>query len=176
MNMGIIFVAGMYGVGKSTLCEKLSQRMNIPFYSAGDLISRVNGEQYGANKVVADKNRNQNILVEAVDKLLIHQPQIILAGHFCIFSAKNAIEHLPESVFHNLHIEKILLLQADVTTVQANLQHRDKKEYATSNLTALQETEQEIAHSIASQIPCSLVIHSMTFSDFDVDACLSLLG
>lgn len=176
MNMGIIFVAGMYGVGKSTLCEKLSQRMNIPFYSAGDLISRVNGEQYGANKVVADKNRNQNILVEAVDKLLIHQPQIILAGHFCIFSAKNAIERLPESVFHNLHIEKILLLQADVTTVQANLQHRDKKEYATSKLTALQETEQEIAHSIASQIPCSLVVHSMTFSDFDVDACLSLLG
>lgn len=175
MNMGIIFVAGMYGVGKSTLCEKLSQRMNIPFYSAGDLISRVNGEQYGANKAVADKNRNQNILVEMVDTLLIHQPQIILAGHFCIFNAENAIERLPEGVFHNLHIEKILLLQADVATVQANLQNRDKKEYATSNLTALQETEQEIAHSIASQIPCRLVVHNMTFSDFDVDACLSLL-
>ena len=48
--MSVIFVAGIYGVGKSTLCEKLSQRMSIPSYSAGDLISRVNGERYGATK------------------------------------------------------------------------------------------------------------------------------
>ena len=175
MDMGIIFVAGMYGVGKSTLCDKLSQRMNIPFYSAGDLISRVNGERYGANKAVADKNKNQNILVEEVDALLIHQPQIILAGHFCIFNAQNAIERLPEDVFHNLHIEKILLLQADIATVQANLHRRENKEYAPSDLIVLQETEREIAHSIAAQISCKLAVHDMTFSDTDVDICLSLL-
>ena len=43
--MGVIFVAGSYGVGKSTLCEKLSYRMDLPFYSASDLISEVNGEK-----------------------------------------------------------------------------------------------------------------------------------
>lgn len=90
-DMGTNFVAGMYGVGKNTLCEKLSQRMNIPFYSAGDLISHINGEEYGANKAVADKNKNQDILVEEVNALLIHQPQIILAGHFCIFNTENAM-------------------------------------------------------------------------------------
>lgn len=175
MNMGIIFVAGMYGVGKSTLCGKLSLHMNIPFYSAGDLISRINGEQYGANKVVADKNKNQHILVDEVDALLIHQPQIILAGHFCIFSAENRIERLPEDVFHNLHIEKILLLQADVMTVQANLQKRDNKGYTVHDLAALQEAEHEIAHSIAAQIPCKLAVHTMEFCNTDVEACLSLL-
>ena len=35
---GVIFVAGIYGVGKSTLCEKLSKELKIPFYSSGDLI------------------------------------------------------------------------------------------------------------------------------------------
>mgnify|MGYP003308010611 CR=1 FL=1 len=51
MERGIIFVAGTYGVGKSTLCDKLSERLNIPSYSSGDLISEINGETYGANKL-----------------------------------------------------------------------------------------------------------------------------
>lgn len=37
--MGTIFVAGTYGVGKSTLCNKLSTALKIPDFSAGDLIS-----------------------------------------------------------------------------------------------------------------------------------------
>lgn len=47
MKDGIIFVAGIYGVGKSTLCERLSISIGIPCYSAGDLISAINGEIYG---------------------------------------------------------------------------------------------------------------------------------
>lgn len=53
--MGTIFIAGSYGVGKSTLCDNLSRVSGVPAYSAGDLISCINGEQYGANKVVQDK-------------------------------------------------------------------------------------------------------------------------
>ena len=34
--MGTIFVAGTYGVGKSTLCNKLSTALKIPDFSAGD--------------------------------------------------------------------------------------------------------------------------------------------
>ena len=37
----VIFIAGTYGVGKSTLCSSLSKELNIPSFSAGDLISRV---------------------------------------------------------------------------------------------------------------------------------------
>ena len=63
MGKGIYFFAGIYGVGKSTLCQKLSQITSIPFYSAGDLISEINGEIYGASKAVKDKNKNQDILI-----------------------------------------------------------------------------------------------------------------
>ena len=47
MKDGIIFVAGIYGVRKSTLCERLSISIGIPCYSAGNLISAINGEIYG---------------------------------------------------------------------------------------------------------------------------------
>ena len=59
-----------YGVGKSTLCNKLSTALKIPDFSAGDLISAVNGETYGENKVVRDKDANQNILASQVKQLL----------------------------------------------------------------------------------------------------------
>lgn len=74
--MGTIFIAGSYGVGKSTLCDNLSRVSGVPAYSAGDLISCINGEQYGANKVVQDKEANQDILVIEVGKKLDHYPTI----------------------------------------------------------------------------------------------------
>ena len=66
MKDGIIFVAGIYGVGKSTLCERLSISIGIPCYSAGDLISAINGEIYGRNKTVVNKEKNQDILSKIV--------------------------------------------------------------------------------------------------------------
>ena len=58
MNGSTIFIAGVYGTGKSTICSALAERLHIPAFSAGDLISVINGEQYGANKAVADKDNN----------------------------------------------------------------------------------------------------------------------
>ena len=59
--MGTIFVAGSYGVGKSTLCNAMSKVLTIPTYSAGDLISNINGEKYGENKTV----KNSRIFLSA---------------------------------------------------------------------------------------------------------------
>lgn len=43
----IIFIAGSYGVGKTTICNQLSKSLKIKAYSASDLISKQNNEQYG---------------------------------------------------------------------------------------------------------------------------------
>lgn len=44
MKGSTIFIAGVYGTGKSTMCTALSERLHIPAFSAGDLISMMNGE------------------------------------------------------------------------------------------------------------------------------------
>ena len=93
MKDGIIFVAGIYGVGKSTLCERLGLSIGIPCYSAGDLISALNGETYGRNKTVVNKEKNQDILVAAVNDRLQKDTAFILAGHFCIFDKSFKIEN-----------------------------------------------------------------------------------
>lgn len=174
-HMGTIFVAGTYGVGKSTLCNKLSAALKIPDYSASDLISAVNGETYGANKAVKDKAANQNILTSQVKQLLKSTSSIILAGHFCIFDVNGNVDTLPSSVFDDLEIETILLLEASTSQIINNLSMRDKKDYSESQILLLQKAEYEKAHEIANIINCNLYVHHMNFDETDITSCLSYI-
>ena len=170
--MGTIFVAGTYGVGKSTLCQRLSDQLKIPAFSAGDLISAVNNEQYGANKVVTNKTNNQIILALQVKRLLKDKPRILLAGHFCIFDKNANVDYLPDTVFLDLGIESILLLEANSSQIIQNLSKRDKKEYTQQQIIALQYAEREKARKISQKLGCKLYFHDMLFGETDVQRCL----
>lgn len=175
MKGSTIFIAGVYGTGKSTLCFALSERLRIPAFSAGDLISAINGEQYGANKAVTDKNNNQVLLAERVRELNYKNGQIILAGHFCIFNADNGVELLPESVYSALDITRIVLLESDIQTVIANLHRRDGKDYLEESVSMLIERERQQSMRISKQLKCPLNIYKMTFTNRDLDYVASLL-
>lgn len=168
MENGIIFVAGIYGVGKSTLCEKLGHSVGLPYFSAGDLISAINGETYGSNKAVKDKDENQDILILAVNNQLQNNRTFILAGHFCIFDKFFNVEKLPESVFSQMPILKVILLEADVTRVNENLRHRDSCCYPYDALTALKQEEKIQCEKITKQLGIPLYIHQMSFDESDV--------
>lgn len=170
-----IFIAGIYGVGKSTICIKLFEQTNIPYFSAGDLISEINGEKYGANKSVNDKDDNQIILAKKVHELNEKHGKIILAGHFCIFNKTNNIEILPESVYFNLNISQIILLEADATIVENHLNIRDNKSYSKDSLIQLIERERLQSKNISHKLNCSLSIYKMTFSDIDITNVLELI-
>ena len=175
MKGSTIFIAGVYGTGKSIMCSALSEKLHIPAFSSGDLISAINGEQYGVNKAVINKENNQVLLAERVRKLNYENEQIILAGHFCIFNADNGIEVLSESVYLALNIERIVLLEADVQTIIANLSHRDGKYYSAKNVSMLAEKEREQCERISKMLKYHLDIHTMTFTDSDLKCVASLL-
>lgn len=175
INGSTIFIAGVYGTGKNTICSTLSERLHIPAFSAGDLISAINGEQYGANKSVVDKDSNQILLAERVQELNRKNRQIILAGHFCIFNVHNEVENLPESVYSALNIAQIILLEADVSNIVLNLRRRDGKDYSEKSVAALMEREREQSERISKQLKCSLYTYKMSFTDRDVNYVTSLL-
>lgn len=169
MENGVIFIAGTYGVGKSSLCDKLSKKLNIPSYSSGDLISEINGEIYGANKVVKDKTANQNILISAVKRKLSLNPVFMLAGHFCIFNKSGEVEFLPEFVYKEMPISKLILLEAEIDTIINNIRSRDNKLYNLDAIKSLVLTERKQAEMISGQLNLPLYIHKMNFDQTDVD-------
>jgi adenylate kinase len=171
----VIFVAGVYGVGKSTLCNKLSSATGIPAFSAGDLISDINGETYGRNKVVKDAKSNQDILISAVDAKLEKSPHFLLAGHFCIVDKDNKVELLPEYVFSRLHLSQIILLEANVLRIAENINGRDHRKYPVQTLERLIACERSQAQRVAKELKIPLTIHNMQFNCSDEEALASLL-
>lgn len=175
MRGKVIFIAGVYGVGKSTLCSMLSDSLNIPSFSSGDLISEKNGEKYGANKSVKDKDSNQRILIKSVKEKIEKSQEILLSGHFCILNSKNEVVYLPEFVYKELHISKIILLEAPTNTIVENLKKRDSKEYNIDTINELIITENQQANKIAYEINVPLIVHDMNFDESDLDRLLSVI-
>lgn len=176
LKKSTIFIAGVYGTGKSTMCSASSKMLHIPAFSAGDLISSINGEKYGANKAVTDKDGNQALLVERVQQLFKKYERIILAGHFCIFNANAGIEILPESVYHALSISQIILLETNSQTIISNLRRRDGMAYSLKSISKLIEKEREQSERISEQLNCPLSIYQMTFTDQDVQQIALLIS
>lgn len=165
---GVIFIAGVYGVGKSTLGPKLSQLVNLPFYSAGDLISQEIAEIYGPNKKVRDKEYNQKILIECINKKMKEEPLIMLAGHFCIIGNDNRPERLPSYVYKKINISSIVLLEAESYEIINNLQKRDNKEYSKDLINDLIILERNYAKQMSENLRVPLKSYAMSFSDEDV--------
>ena len=176
MTGNTIFISGVYGTGKSTLCNGLTSMMKIPSFSAGDLISAINGERYGANKAVRDKAYNQTLLAEKVHELNNKHKRIILAGHFCIFNNSNEIEILPETVYFKLNISQIVLLETDVSIIANHLNIRDNKNYSIDNLLRLAEGERSQSEIIAQKLNCPLSVYRMMFSEIDVANVFKLIS
>lgn len=172
---GVVFVAGVYGVGKSTLCNKLRSITGIPAFSAGDLISEVNGETYGKNKVVKNVNSNQEILITAVDTKLKEYPHLLLAGHFCIVDKNNKVELLPEYVFSKLHLKRIILLEADSLRIAENVNRRDQRVYPVQTLEQLIDCEHKQAQRVAQKLKIPLTIHNMRFGSSDEETLAKVI-
>ena len=176
MDKTVIFIAGIYGVGKSTLCDGLKEKFNISSFSAGDLISEINGETYGKNKVVKDKDKNQKILITAVKKKLEEQSTFLLAGHFCIFNKNCDVEVIPDFVFKEIPISKIILLEADVQKIVDNIKRRDSKAYGIDAVERLGLAERAQAENISALLGVPLYIHQMQFTQKDVEEVSTIIN
>ena len=174
-DLGIIFFAGIYGVGKSTLSSKISKTILLPEYSASELISMSNNEEYGKNKFVSDVKKNQVILAENSKKILQEKGDFLMSGHFCIFNSDYSINILPTTFFDEAQIKTIILLVADIDRVLQNLNSRDAITYKKSDLLALQKFEIEQAEKISQIRKIPFHIYNMEFSDNDISNVIKLI-
>lgn len=173
--METIFVAGSYGVGKSTLCSEMSKLANIPFFSAGELIGKSIGENYSVNKRVKNVSDNQAILKNQVERLLSEYGRIILAGHFCVFDNNGDVCLINTDSFIYLHISKILLLEATPSVIYEHLLIRDKCKYDINQINDLLISERSQADNISKILNVDVIYYRMNYDGKDVDKCLKQL-
>lgn len=143
--MDYIFLAGIHGVGKSTLAAKLENELNLKSFSVSGLIRNA-----GKNLDVSDKktkgiSQNQELWKMELKKLKISEEILLLDGHFCLLDNNNNIITLPFATFEGTQMSKIILMQKKPQTIRGNLLKRDNKEYSIGFLQELQDIEKQQA-------------------------------
>ena len=160
----LIFVGGIHGVGKTTYCKKLSEKLNLPHYSCSQLISTFK-KLDSKNKLTSKIDENQNFLKLAIDKYIPYNSSYILDGHFCLINDKYEIKEIPEETFKNLGITKILLLINSPSNIIRNLKNRDKKDYSEDLVNKFQDKEISYSKIIAKSL--NIDIQIIKLSDFN---------
>lgn len=156
MSYSIIFVSGVHGVGKGTLCETISENFNYPAYSSSNLIKSIKQRKVDDNKRVVDPNENQNYLITALEKLKPESKYIILDGHFCLHSESGAID-ISFKVFNKINLKSIILLTDKPSEIYKRLYSRDNSSLSLDIINTLQERERERSRLLAKSLSIPLL-------------------
>ena len=147
----IIFLAGIHGVGKSTLAKQLTDRTGIECFSASDLIRAEKNSPVDKSKSVLDPDSNQSLLLDAITT---HTPKVshfILDGHFTLWN-NDKIFKVPLDVFEQLPLAGILILTNSSELIRSRLNERDDVYWELADISQKLKEEIDrglfIAHSI----------------------------
>lgn len=161
----IIFIGGIHGVGKTTLCTSLSLKFNIQHYSSSDLISRIKQVELSSkrtNKII----ENQDALVTAINEYTISDNYFLLDGHFCLLDEMDNIVRIPSSTYIEMSPAAIILLHDDPQAVYCRLKARDKEKIALLQLKALQGEEIAYSEEVATELTIPYIL-SNPFTEED---------
>lgn len=155
MHHKIIFVGGVHGVGKTTLCKSVCTKFDVIHYSASELIKRYSHIEFPLNARVENIDRNQEALINAINEYLSRSIIYLLDGHFCLLNKDGVITKIPLSTFTAISPIAIILLYDDPCNIYFRLQDRDREIYDLDLLLSFQEQELHYSRSVATKINIS---------------------
>ncbi len=159
--MKIVFVGGIHGVGKSTLCARIAAKSNVLHVKASSLIrdpSR-NSDTPG-QKLVQDVSANQAVLVARFREVMnsCTAQAILIDGHFALGKPDGTTERVAANVFAALRVSSLVCLLDAPSAVAGRLKARDASAPEESYLALLQAAELEQAANVSKAMGVRLSI------------------
>ncbi len=153
----MIFVAGIQGAGKTTFCRALSEVLDIPNFSASELIKSWRKTYTWENeKAVHQIDENQTALICSVHELKKLKPTFIVDGHFVLLDSSLKYVNVEFSIFDKLEIRGIILIESSPDIVAMRLKSRDKTNWDVGLIQKIMMAERKRAleYSKYSGVPC----------------------
>jgi adenylate kinase len=151
-----ILIAGVHGVGKSTLCAAyVESRSDRWIYrSASELIRQELGQKNWSDdrKLIHSADINQRALLQGVLKLPLAHRHLMLDGHFVLREQSGKWAALPEEVFEKLDLSGVVLVEADPELIHSRLKRRDEGEIPIDEISSLQLAERVQAELVCSKL------------------------
>lgn len=121
----IIFLAGVHGVGKTTLVKSCVDKIGIEYATASSIIQKESNRiNWDINKLTEEIETNQEILIRGFTRIKTNKKTLILDGHFVIRDSQGIIVKLPPDTFKRLGIEIVILLESNPYEIQKRLKKR----------------------------------------------------
>lgn len=160
----MIFVGGIHGVGKTTTCQDLAEKLGLRHKSASEIIREERAEAISLDsKRVDDVPGNQRLLLRGIQRYVVAQDSLLLDGHLTIINSHGAIDPIDISVFERLGIDLIVVIEDEPDAIVSRLNTRDG--YTSSAETVAAHQEAEVAH--AKELAASLGIRLIRAKPFD---------
>ena len=154
----IIFIGGIHGVGKSTICKDICKKFQLEYLSASELIKWSDINEDHLEKEVSDINMTQNRLLEGLKRVSEKGGTYLLDGHFCLLNAKQEVVPVPFQTFQNINPVLAGVIVGDVGIIRDRIQSRDGKSYEYGVLNELQLREQSYAAEVSDKLGVKLCI------------------
>ncbi len=144
----LLFIGGIHGVGKGTICKKICEETNLIHITASDVL-KWNELSKPDNKKVANIKDTQKRLISGLSRIINENKTYLLDGHFCLFNAKGEVERIPEETFEQINPMLFAIVIDDVDQIQERINKRDEKFYNIDTLEKMQIAEIEYSKDIA---------------------------
>ena len=160
----IAFIGGIHGVGKSTVCHQICDKIDIEYLSASELIkwAEINTEKL--NKKVKCIHETQDRLVIGLNNKIVENKFYLLDGHYSLLDQNNEIVNVPIETFKRINPNSLNIITGKISEIKIRLQNRDKKPYDQDLLRRMQNNELAYAKSLSISLGINLNIG--TVSDF----------
>jgi adenylate kinase len=159
----LIFIGGIHGVGKTTLCKKVFSPLGFHCMTASSLIEAY-GRRTNKNKRVEDVPGNQSVLIEQLNNEKKNHCRLLLDGHFTLLNSNNQIEPIDLSVFQKMKPSLLIFIKGDPKELVKRLAVRDGREWSLTIVKSFQRAEENHALLVSRTLGIPLQIFDNTIA------------
>lgn len=151
-------------------------KLDLKYATASELIKAERGRtSWSEEKRVSEIDENQIALVAAVRRLSAVGASILLDGHFALLGKDGRIARLQATVFRDLGVTGVVLLEECSDEILARLKERSNVSMDLVRLTELQSAEIETAIAVCTELNIPLIRLVSTTEVRLVEAIRSLM-
>lgn len=170
----VVFVGGVHGVGKSSMCADAAARVGATHLTASTLIREAKQEAIAAiGKRAEDVPGNQELLLKRfLERTSTSSGVVLLDGHYTIVNSQGAVLRLDADLFAALGVSTFLCIRDDADSIADRLAARDGCGPSVREVESHQKMELDQAAEVARQLGGELQV----IEAFDSDSLVAALG
>lgn len=156
----MIFLGGVHGVGKTSMCAGVSEKFDLKVISASAII-RAEREHPSSDSRTAVLNvgGNQGLLIRGVRRIVTDAPErYLLDGHFALRTLAGNIEEIDADVFKAIAVSGLICLFDDPAAIAQRLSVRDGGVHDAVAISELQSAELRSAEAISRTLGLGLKV------------------